>query len=232
MSDQEQPTNLFDLQYHLNQGDRTLNYIDVLNWTNDIPLGSKYIFNVVLCKLENHNNNNPRVLEIGTYTGTSLIHILRTLPNSTATVIDSWVNYNERYSVDMTKLEEKNVEDIFRSNVEIAGMTKRVRVYKGLSSDVLIDLIKNGDRFDFIYVDGSHKAFDVYFDLMCSWKLLEYGGILGIDDYQWNSENDNEWQERPLEAVDTFYIQNKTEIEVLHQGYRVFLKKLHKTNNK
>jgi hypothetical protein len=41
-------------------------------------------------------------------------------------------------------------------------------------------------KFDFIYVDGSHKCLDCHYDLLLSWLLLKKNGILAIDDVIWN----------------------------------------------
>ena len=56
-----------------------LNYCKMLNWTNDIPIGSKSIF---LNILNNFKNKYCKILEIGTYTGTSIINMLNYLPES------------------------------------------------------------------------------------------------------------------------------------------------------
>lgn len=40
------------------------------------------------------------------------------------------------------------------------------------------------ERFDFIYVDGSHRSPDVIYDAILSFGLLKKGGIMIFDDYQ------------------------------------------------
>lgn len=48
---------------------------------------------------------------------------------------------------------------------------------------MLRDNMRN-ERFDFIYVDGSHRSPDVIYDAILSFGLLKKGGIMIFDDYQ------------------------------------------------
>jgi predicted O-methyltransferase YrrM len=58
------------------------------------------------------------------------------------------------------------------------------------------------EPFDFIYVDGSHMAFDVLGDLILSFKLLKIGGLCICDDYLWEGQSDP--RHTPKMAVDSF----------------------------
>jgi predicted O-methyltransferase YrrM len=84
--------------------------------------------------------------------------------------------------------------------------------------------MKENKMFDFIYVDGSHLSFDCYSDLIISWRLLENGGILAIDDYLYNMEGDV--VDSPFEGINHFLNKFQKEIKILHKGYRVFLQKI------
>lgn len=179
--------------------------LEMLNWTNDVPSGSKIIFENVL---NNFKDRNCHILEIGTYVGTSVIGMLNYLPNASATVIDMWKNYSE---------------DIFDNNVRISNMENRITKMKGSSNDILMKLVKNGSKYDFIYVDGSHKCLDCYMDLILSWELLKDNGILGIDDYLWGTERDI--LDRPYNGIEYFLQTNVDRYIVLNIGYRVFLQK-------
>jgi len=161
-------------------------------------------------------------MEIGVYSGTSLIKILELIPNSIATAIDLWKDYYEQE--DMKQMEENNVEEYFRKNLKVMNMTDRVKIKKGNSQDILLDLInQNEDKYDFIYVDGSHRCLDAYMDINLSWKLLNKGGIMVIDDYPYKKE---QVLESPFESVNEFITKYQKEIKVLNKGYRVFLEKL------
>ena len=121
-------------------------------------------------------------------------------------------------------LDELEVESSFYKNVQFEGLTNRISGIKGDSYEVLFEMMKENKMFDFIYVDGSHLLLDCYSDLILSWKLLEKGGILAIDDYLYNK--DQSVINSPFEAVNHFLNKFQKEIKILHTGYRVFLQKI------
>ena len=210
-----------------------LEYKGMYNWTNDLPFGHKKFF---LETIDYFNNNYPKVkngetikvLEVGTYAGISLINIVKLIPKSIGYGLDKWSNYIESdllNSVEiLNNIDELKVESSFYKNVAVEGLEDRIHGIKGDSYEVLIEMMKENKRFDFIYVDGSHKAFDCYSDLMISWRLLERGGILAIDDYLYNSED--VVINSPFEGVNHFLKKHDKEIKILHKGYRVFLQKI------
>ena len=216
------------------------------NWTHDLPQGqnAKETFEKVIRFFVNNNSSeNPKVLEIGTYAGTSLIEILKQIPNSAGTAIDKWESYDEinktqlinqdilktdktRKSLDTLKnIKVNGIEQSFYHNVAAAGMQNRVRGIKGNSSSVLLDMVKQNVTYDFIYVDGSHKCLDVALDLFLAWQLLRDGGILAIDDYLYSLEKDLNVNvlEYPFHAVNHFLEAHKNEIVILEKGCRVFI---------
>jgi len=203
-------------------------YKGMYNWTNDLPGGSKEIFVNVINYFNNNYEKvkmkkNISVLEIGIYTGMSLIEIVKLIPNSYGTGIDMWTNYNENEL--LKNVDNFKVECSFYNNVKNAGLENRIHCIKGNSTNVLCDLLKENKNYDFIYVDGSHLAFDCYNDLVISWKLLEKGGILAIDDYLYKI-NDENILNSPYEAVNHFLKLFVSEYKLLHKDYRVFLEKL------
>lgn len=206
-----------------------LNYMDMYNWLQDLPKGqnAKTIFKDILM---NFKNKSCKILEIGTYAGMSVIGMLKYLPDSTATTIDSWKNYSEKTreqnDIDILKhIEELNVEKVFYENIQKSGMKHRITPYKGDSFNVLLELNNRNNKFNFIYVDGGHTCLDCYIDCMLSWKLLEKDGIMGIDDYIYNLGYNNTL-EIPYEGVNYFLEKIKGQYEVVNKGYRLFIKKL------
>ena len=117
---------------------------------------------------------------------------------------DSWKNYKEVNNSLMNNMIENGIEGAFYRNIENAGLSSRISALKGDSYDILLEMNRLEEKYDFIYVDGSHLCLDVYLDLMLSWKLLNVGGIMAIDDYSLNICNDFEKLERPFEAVNHF----------------------------
>ena len=88
-----------------------------------------------------------------------------------------------------------------------------------------MNMIKSADKYDFIYVDGSHLMLDCYLDLILSWKILNKGGILAIDDYTYNIDSGNKL-DSPFEGVNHFLKKYENEYILLNKGYRVFLQKV------
>lgn len=206
-----------------------LNYYNMYNWTNDLPRGTRQIFENILSLL-NDKPGTKNILEIGTFAGTSLIEIMRNVKNSKATVIDKWENYTEFQTEELKTIKESEVERGFFNNIKKSGLENDVKVLKGDSQEKLLELIKSSSiGFDFIYVDGSHKCVDVYVDLFLSWKLLNKGGILAIDDYLFRFDRATSVEDIlniPLKGIDHFLDRYKNQYKILDKGYRVFLEKI------
>ena len=101
-------------------------------------------------------------------------------------------------------------------------MKNRIKAIKGDSFEVLLQLSKNKEKFDFIYVDGSHLCLDCFSDLILALDLLYENGILAIDDYILNKDDT---LNSPYEAVNHFLNKYKNKYTMLLQNYRVFILK-------
>lgn len=203
-----------------------LEYRGMYNWTNDVPQGSKNVFESVIHHfIKTHPSLiqcEYKILEIGTFTGTSLIKIVEMIPGSKGKGIDTWTNYNENENLTLSRIEETQVMKSFFTNVIKSGLETRIVGVKQESTNALLNMIKMGDKYDFIYVDGSHKLLDCYTDMVLAWELLNKGGILGIDDYLWNN---SDVLNSPFEGVNSFLKKYENEMLVLSKEYRVFLEK-------
>ena len=197
-----------------------IDYSFMMNWTNDVPKNTKNDFIKILKKLP----INSKLLEVGTYTGTGIIEMLNTVPNSTGTVIDLWESYHEHDNVlnndtiteDISKL---NIEQIFYNNTKELN----IKVLKGRSSNKLLELLMENEKFNFIYIDASHRCLDVFVDATIAWKLLKINGIIGFDDYLFNK---GDILNSPHDAINYFMEQQKDNFIVLNEGYRIFLQKI------
>jgi predicted O-methyltransferase YrrM len=188
------------------------------NWTDDVPIGTKYLFEDALKRLPKNKKTN--ILEIGSYVGISLIEMLKILPEATGYVIDTW-NINP---VEKPTQDNINQYEIFRKNTE--EYKERIEILTGDSNKILLELVREKKiEFDFIYVDGSHRCLDCHYDLVLGWLLLKKGGIMGIDDVVWNLNIDNELN-IPYYGCMHFFDKYKDEYEVISKEYRVFLKKI------
>ena len=210
---------------HSSSDTTTINYAGMYNWIQDLPKGinSKNKFLEALVKA-----NPSRILEIGTFAGTSLIEMLRLYPSATGVAIDSWKNYMEDNISILGSIEQDNIELVFYENIGKAGMATRIRGLKGDSADKLIELIRSREEFDFIYVDGSHKCLDCYTDMILSWSLLKTGGVLAVDDITYNYDRviAGDYLGYPLMGKKHFMEKMKGQYEVISDSYRLFIRKL------
>lgn len=219
-----------------NQAERLLNeyilpnavieYKGMYNWTNDLPQGEKQPFLNILnyfnkTYLKVLEGKNINVLEIGTYTGVSLINIINAIPNSSGIGVDLWRSYNENKLLDNMNVLE--VEKSFYKNIKAFGLADRIIGLKSDSTNALIIFFKDNVTFDFIYVDGSHLLLDCYSDLVLAWLVLEKNGIMGINDYLYKNDS---ILESPFEAVEHFLKRYSGQYNILYKGYKVFLQKL------
>lgn len=197
-----------------------LEHKGMYNWTNfreSIETFSNYLY-------EYKKLQRCEILEIGTYTGVSIINMLYYIENSHATVIDKWKNYIEQENT--RYIEQFEVENSFYKNINTVGMNDRITVYKGQSFDKLLQLYKENKTFDVIYVDGSHMLFDAYVDTITSWKLLNKNGLMILDDYYFNYKK-NMTLDCPKHGID-YFLESlpRSHYSILNVDIRVFIKKL------
>lgn len=218
---QNRAIQLFDNYLNINK----LEYKGMYNWTNDIPSGSKNDFLEVIKYFNTTHKllklDKIKVLEIGTYTGISLINIVKLIPNSIGYGLDKWNSYDENNLLE--NMDELQIMKSFDNNVAVENMHDKIIKIQGSSHDELLNMVKTNIKFDFIYVDGSHLLMDCYLDLVLSWELLNVGGILAIDDYLYKCD---EILLSPFEAVNYFLKLYEGKYILLMKNYRVFLEKI------
>jgi hypothetical protein len=224
-----------------------LEYKGMYGWYEDLPQGTnaKNIFELMLRYFNNNyavKKDKVKILEIGTYCGISLINIIKHISNSIGYGLDSWSNYNEKSSVGdvniLKNIENLEVEKSFYKNIISFEMEDRIFGIKGDSHRLLIDMILNRvEKFDLIYIDGSHSSIDTYMDCYLSFNLLNKGGMLIIDDYMYNLEDGSIpilnikgdidlVNHCPHQGINKFLERHKEDYKILNMSYRVFLEKL------
>lgn len=118
-----------------------------------------------------------RALEIGSFEGLSACFTLQQLPQAHLTCVDTWDGSDE-----LTALAFDSVEQAFDRHVE--PWRERVTKRKSPSLRYLANL-DAAEKFDLIYVDGSHHADDVMVDALLAFEHLKVGGVMILDDYLW-----------------------------------------------
>lgn len=124
-----------------------------------------------------------KLLEIGSWEGRSALFFVNYLPNATIVCVDTFAGSIEHRTWPFWQRwrQLRHIETRFDKN--LAPFAPRVEKLKEDSLVALGKLGLAGRRFDFVYIDGSHLAIDVYRDAGLSWPLLVEGGILVFDDY-------------------------------------------------
>ena len=178
------------------------------NFTNKwFETESKAVWDVLIEKIK-----PKKVLEIGSYEGASCCYFIDKLAvknDLEIHCIDNWKGGEEhqKSSYNMSSVEKR-----FKENTALAlnKATQKVEffVHKEFSEVALSKLFINGKQnfFDFIYIDGSHKAPDVLSDAILSFKLLKKEGIMVFDDYLWQEKHsgDIDIVRCPKLAIDAF----------------------------
>ena len=155
-------------------------------------------------------------LEIGCFEGRTTLWLLENVltdPSSRITVIDTFEGSPEFVSLDIPP----DFKDRFLGNV--AAHRDRVKVQEAKSQEILPTLT---DEFDFVFIDGSHKADDVWQDAILVWPLLKSGGVLVFDDYLWGDGS----SDTPRPAVDRFLVEYADELTIYRHDYHCAVVKL------
>jgi hypothetical protein len=126
-----------------------------------------------------NNLETLRILEIGSFEGYSANIFNKLFPNQEIYCVDPWLPYSEIPNVNF---------NIVESNFDKNTKNINIKKFKMFSSNFFNN---NKENFDIIYIDGSHKADNVFYDAMESFKILKKGGILLFDDFLGSSAFDN-----------------------------------------
>jgi predicted O-methyltransferase YrrM len=179
-------------------------------FTSNIPYWSRVLAS------EGLRNRAVRALEVGSWEGMSSRFILEFLPNAVLTCVDTWRGSDEHSSV--TSINQ--VEERFDSNLET--VRNRLTKYKGTSLEYFATC--GPEKFDLIYIDGSHHCDDVIVDAVKGFELLAVGGVMIFDDYLWR------FYPRPLDnpaaAINTFLRLKRGSYRLLEVYWQLVLVKV------
>lgn len=165
-----------------------------------------------------------KALEIGAFDGVSanlMLDLLFTHPESEVHAIDPFLPDPTTPEVD------EQTRGCFEENCQTGGHEGQIKLYEGISAEVLAWMAGvEGfwQSFDFIFIDGSHLAKDVFIDAALCWNLLKPGGVVAFDDYAWG-----DWKENPLgtprAAIEAFERIFADRIELLYSNWRRIFRK-------
>lgn len=169
--------------------------------------------------LRNRRDRVVDALEVGAWEGRSAIFWLNYFPACRVTCIDTFGGSAEHHAAFPDRL--ATIERHFDANVAPYGA--RVEKIKIPSKDALPLLGVMGRRFDFVYLDGSHRAADVYADACLAWSMVRPGGVLLFDDYTWIDMPDE--MDRPKIGIDAFLLSAAGSFRELNRGLQVLIEK-------
>ena len=175
----------------------------------------------------NSYQNIENILEIGCYEGRATVWLCENvLINKTKNyqydIVDTFKGSLDESGMEGTKkrLEEENfIENNFNYNISFFPHIN-FNIYKGFSQYVL-PTFEIKEKYDFIYIDASHRADDTFVDAYFAHKLLKKGGILIFDDYGWKDPKNLHLVNSPQLGVEVFNTMYDNEYQVIFKGYQV-----------
>jgi len=163
------------------------------------------------------NYPHSTILEIGTFEGKYALWLADNY-NSEIHTIDPFDSSVYKIKQDLFDQVEQN----WLYNLSKCKYKNKIIFYKSYSFNILSKFINENKMFDFVYIDGYHKASAVLEDLTLSFKLLNHNGIMLIDDaVDWQARDYNtdkiidDITLTPKLAVDSFIQIYKNEIEII-----------------
>lgn len=163
-----------------------------------------------------------RVLEIGSWEGRSALFFVNYLPQAHLTCVDPWTgNVEHALDAHFAALVPESEQRFIDNLSAFADRIERIKAPAGIA---LPELAIAGRQFDLVYIDGSHRAADVYSDAALSWPMLAKEGLVIFDDYLWDGFATA--ADTPKLGIDTFLAAIAGQFETLHHDYQVAIRKV------
>jgi predicted O-methyltransferase YrrM len=185
------------------------------NWFNG------YASNYFGTHLSRFADTKVNMLQVGAYTGNATVWLFEnvlTHPGSTLTDIDTWEGSDEP---EHKELNWKSVEEVYDSRTAEYVKTNKLIKVKSTSDEFFASIDAN-TKYDFIYIDGDHKAESVLKDGISATKHIAPGGYIAFDDYQWSLGKGPAYDPKP--AIDAIWLCYSDRFEVLEMGLQVWIK--------
>jgi predicted O-methyltransferase YrrM len=189
------------------------------SFRSDMVSGNFAHWERILKELE---NRPARILEIGSFEGMSACYFLWRLPGAHVTCIDT---FEGGPSFAALGTDVSDLEAAFDRNVSLVD-SSRVRKLVGTSTEHLPELLREGNAFHLVFIDGSDLALDVLVDAALSWQLLESDGCLIFDNYVWRSPLGEDPLFHPAPAVDAFLRLVGDHCEVSFEAQEVIVRRV------
>jgi len=189
-----------------------------MGYPNWFKLGAIDHFKLILPKLY-AGQENLNFLQIGAYTGDAsewLLDNIITHESSWLTDVDTWCGSDEEVHKEFDWNELEKFYDKRMSKY------KNICKIKGYSADFLQSAQEN--YYDFIYIDGDHRASEVYKDATFGWRCLKIGGIMAFDDYMWRHDS-GDIMFCPMPGINQFLQEYSGKFQLLIMFEQVWIRK-------
>jgi predicted O-methyltransferase YrrM len=170
-----------------------------------------------------NNKNELTILEIGCYEGLSSVFLAEQFLNNTNSrliCVEPFLNIENN---DHIQHLSNNTESSFDYNINICNNSDKIKVFK-ITSDNFFENYNSlmiNTKYDFIYIDGCHEQDFITRDMENSFKVLKNNGIMWMDDYGGGPKN-----ALCCIPMNNFINKYKNEIEIIHKGYQLGIRKL------
>jgi hypothetical protein len=165
-----------------------------------------------------------RFLQLGCFTGDASVWMC----NNVLTGEHSWLDDVDTWQGAPNEpiQEEMDFEDVFNTYLDkTKGMpivhSRRTTTEYLLDRD---DAVMRPSFFDFIYVDAHHTSASAFLDCELSWPLLKSGGLMAIDDYEWQHPDGVEIH-APKLGIHMFLDRHDGEFDTLKVNQQYWLRK-------
>ena len=167
-----------------------------------------------------------RILEIGSFEGRSSVWLVENIldDHGDLVCVDTWLGSQEHMTMDVEMPEVERRFDYNTNAVQTLFPTRQVIKRSMVSNRLLAMSILQDEQYDFIYIDGSHKAKDCLSDAVMAWHLLSKNGVMIFDDYNWDVVPGATQQ--PKIAIDSFVSCFADDLKMLFVNHQVGVKKL------
>lgn len=173
------------------------------------------------------------IIEVGSFLGYSAIKMAKEVKrlglDTKIICVDTWLGSPEHYSMHKGDMKDNRLGYEFGyptmyykfiSNVILNDVHDIISPFPFPSSIAFKTLEKIFNELnikaDFIFVDGSHEEYDVYFDLFYYYQLLKDGGQLWGDDWTWDGVKN---------AANRFSEDNNVGLQVLNNNVHWYIQK-------
>lgn len=169
--------------------------------------------------------NIKNVLEVGCYEGraTSFVCEKFLKDNVNYEVVDSFEGTLEESGMTGTAERLKEDDFIFNNFKHNISFYPNInfKINRGYSQYILPELEKAGNKYDFIYIDASHRADDTFIDAYYAHKMLNKNGLIIFDDFGWKDPNQPHPVSSPELGVRQFFTMYDDSYKAVISGYQL-----------